>query len=119
MLSFPFLVPLPLLISSKLLFKLMGELFCAKVLQLCLTLCDPMDWSPPWGSPGKNTGVGWPCLPPGDLPDTWTEPMSLLSPTLAEGVFTTSTSGKSKSIDMGLLLTQEAADTEGTSKAVS
>ena len=31
--------------------------------QSCLTLCDPMDCSParllcPWGSPGKNTGVG-------------------------------------------------------------
>ena len=45
--------------------------------------------------------------------------MSLLSPTLADGVFTTSTSGKSKLIDMGLLLTQKAADTEGTSKPVS
>ena len=35
----------------------------AKLLQLCLTLCDPMDCSPPgfsihWDSPGKNTGVG-------------------------------------------------------------
>ena len=39
----------------------------AKSLQLCLTLCDPKDGSPPgspvpgilpWDSPGKNTGVG-------------------------------------------------------------
>ena len=35
----------------------------AKLLQLCLTLCDPIDWQPtrlphPWDSPGKNTGVG-------------------------------------------------------------
>ena len=35
----------------------------AKSLQLCLTLCDPTDRSPPdsphpWDSPGKNTGVG-------------------------------------------------------------
>ena len=34
----------------------------AKSLQLCLTLCDPRDSSPPesrpWDSPGKNTGVG-------------------------------------------------------------
>ena len=35
----------------------------AQSLQSCLTLCDPMDYSPlvsfcPWGSPGKNTGVG-------------------------------------------------------------
>ena len=31
--------------------------------QSCLTLCEPMDYSPPgfsvpWDSPGKNTGVG-------------------------------------------------------------
>ena len=34
----------------------------AKFLQSCLTLCDPVDGSPPgsrpWDSPGKNTGVG-------------------------------------------------------------
>ena len=33
-----------------------------KSLQLCPTLCDPIDSSPPgshpWDSPGKNTGVG-------------------------------------------------------------
>ena len=34
------------------------------VAQSCLTLCDPMDFSPPGssvhgGSPGKNTGVGY------------------------------------------------------------
>ena len=35
---------------------------CAKSLQLCLTLCDPMDCSLPgllpWDSLGKNTGAG-------------------------------------------------------------
>ena len=35
----------------------------AKSLQQCLTLCDPIDGSPPgsprpWDSPGKNAGVG-------------------------------------------------------------
>ena len=34
----------------------------AKTRQSCLTLCDPIDSSPPgsrpWDSPGKNTGVG-------------------------------------------------------------
>jgi len=35
----------------------------AKSFQSCLTLCDPIDGSPPgsprpWDSPGKNTGVG-------------------------------------------------------------
>ena len=45
---------------------------CAKSLQLCLTLCDSMDCSPPGSflygySPGKNTGVG--ChVPLQDLP---------------------------------------------------
>ena len=39
---------------------------CAKLLQSCLNLCDPMDSSPPGSSvhgdsPGKNTGVG--CMP--------------------------------------------------------
>ena len=33
--------------------------------QLCLTLCDPIDGSPPgshpWDSQGKNTGVGCRC----------------------------------------------------------
>ena len=28
-----------------------------KVAQSCLTLCNPMDYSP-WNSPGQNTGVG-------------------------------------------------------------
>ena len=36
---------------------------CAKLLQSCPTLCDPMDYTPPGSSvhgdsPGKNTGVG-------------------------------------------------------------
>ena len=35
---------------------------CVLVTPLCLTLCDPMDCSPPgsspWNSPGKNIGVG-------------------------------------------------------------
>ena len=40
---------------------------CAKTLQLCLTLCDAMDHSPPrllcpWDSPGKKTGVGYHAL---------------------------------------------------------
>ena len=38
----------------------------AKSLQLCLTLCDPVDGSPPgsrpWDSPGKSTGVDCHCI---------------------------------------------------------
>ena len=37
---------------------------------------------------------GWPCPPPGDLPNLGTEPMSLASPALAGGFFTTATPGK-------------------------
>ena len=31
----------------------------AKSLQSCPTLCEPIDSSPPWDSPGKNTAVGY------------------------------------------------------------
>ena len=47
---------------------------CAKSLQLCLTLCDPTDYSSPtrllcpWDSPGKNTGVGCHALVQGIFP---------------------------------------------------
>ena len=49
------------------------------VTQSCLTLCDPMDCSPPGSSvhgdsPAKNTEVG--CPPPGDLPNPEIEPRS-------------------------------------------
>ena len=56
----------------------------AKSLQSCLTLCDPMDSSSPWDSPGKNTGS-----PPGDLPHPGIESASLMSSVLAGGFFTT------------------------------
>ena len=41
----------------------MSTAAAAKSLQSCLTLCDPIDGSPPgppypWDSPGKSTGVG-------------------------------------------------------------
>ena len=40
-----------------------GSSVCvAKLLQLCPTLCDPMDCSLPWASPGKNTRVGYHAL---------------------------------------------------------
>ena len=52
------------------------------VAQLCLTLCDPVDCSPPGSSvhgilsPGKNTGVGCHSLLQG-IPDPGIEPRSL------------------------------------------
>ena len=63
----------------------------AKSLQLCLTLCDPMDCSPPGvhqaplsiGFSREEYWSGLSCPPPGDL-------TSLMSPALAGGFFTTS-----------------------------
>ena len=68
---------------------------CAKALQLCLTLCDPMGRSSPGSSvhedsPGKNAGSVLLCPPPGDLPRPGIKPKFLTSPALAGGFFTTS-----------------------------
>ena len=75
-------VPLPVF-SYCPLFPLL--LCCAKSLQLCLTLCDPMDCSPPSSSVhGFSRQEYWnrlPCPPPGDLPDPGIKPMPLTSPT--------------------------------------
>ena len=43
--------------------NLIELLMHTKLLKLCLTVCDPMDCSPPgsicpWDSPGKSTGLG-------------------------------------------------------------
>ena len=67
-------------------------LCCAKSLQLCLTLCDPRDCSPPGSSVHgilQEYWSGLPCPPPGDLPDPGIEPMSLVSPASAGGFFST------------------------------
>ena len=41
---------------------------------LCLTLCEPMDCSPPGDSPGKNTGVGCHALLQGFFPTQESNP---------------------------------------------
>ena len=43
------------------------------------------------GFPREEYWSGLPCPPPGDLPDSGTEPAYLMSPALADGFFTTST----------------------------
>ena len=67
----------------------------AKSLQLCLTLCDPIDCSPPscsvHGISRQEYWSGLPCPPPGDLPDPEIEPVTLTSPALVGRFFTTST----------------------------
>ena len=69
-------------------------MLCAMSLQLCLTLFDPMDHSPPGSSVHGLLRArildGSPCPPPGDLPDTGIEPMSLTSAALEGRFFTTS-----------------------------
>ena len=67
----------------------------AKSLQLCLTLCDPMDCGLPGSSvhgdsPGKNTGMDCHALLQGNLPNPGTEPVTLEVRDLAGGFFTAS-----------------------------
>ena len=51
-------------------------------------LCDRMD-PLSLGFPRLENWSGWPCPPPGDLSNSGIEPLSLKSPTLAGGLFTT------------------------------
>ena len=69
---------------------------CAKSFQLYPTLCNPMDYiahqaSLSMGFSRQEYWCGLPCPPPGDLPHPGIEPLSLVSPALAGGFFTTST----------------------------
>ena len=65
----------------------------AKSLQSCLTLCDPMDCSPPGFSVHADSlDEYWSGLPfpiPWDLPDTGVNPTTLTSPALADRFCTT------------------------------
>ena len=58
----------------------------AKSIQLCLTLCDPMDCSPPGSSvhgiPRKEYSSGLLFPPPGGLSDPGIEPLSPETPAL-------------------------------------
>ena len=67
----------------------------SEVAQSCLTLCDPMDCSPPSSSPVGFSKQGyWSGLPfpsPGDLPDSGIEPRS---PTLQPDALISAPPGK-------------------------
>ena len=67
---------------------------CAKLLQSCLILCDPMDCSPPGSSIHGILQARMLCPSPGDLPDPGIKPLSLKSPALAGGFFITNTTWK-------------------------
>ena len=66
----------------------------AKSLQLCQTLYDPLDYSPPGSSvhgfSRQEYWSGLPCPAPGGLPNLGIELTSLTSHALAGGFFTTS-----------------------------
>ena len=74
-------------------------LCCAKSLQSCPTLCDPMDCSPPgsavhWGFSRQEHWSGLTCPPPGHLPNSGklTPKLTpLVSPALADRFFSGST----------------------------
>ena len=67
----------------------------SRVTQSCLTLCDPMDWSPPGSSvhgiPQARVPRGLPFLSPEDLPDPGIKPRS---PALTGRFFATEPPGK-------------------------
>ena len=63
-------------------------------LQLCPTLCDPMNCSPSIGFSRQEYWSGLPHPPPGDLRNPGIKPMSLTFPALADRFFTTSASWK-------------------------
>ena len=79
----------------------------AKPLQSCLTLCDPMDCSPPrflcpWGFSRQEYWSEFPCPPPADLPNPGIEPEFLMFPTLAGRLFTTGATWKAHIFSPGL-----------------
>ena len=71
----------------------------SKLLQSCPTHCNPMDYTalqPPLSVEFSRQEY-WsrlPFPPPGDLPDLGIKPMSLVSPALAGGFFTSEPPGK-------------------------
>ena len=84
--------------SSVLGFCLFADSVYTKSLKLYPTLCDGVDCSPLGLSVHgilQARIVRLPCPPPGYLPKSGIEPMSLMSPALACGFFTTEPLGKS------------------------
>ena len=86
------------LVFTQCLFQSWDFPVCAKLLLSCLTLCDSMDCSLS-GSlsmifPRQKYWRGWSFPSPGDLPDWGIKPMSLVSPALARGFFTSQPLGK-------------------------
>ena len=75
-------------------------------MQLCLTLCDPMDYRPPGSRPrdfpAKNSGVGCPALLQGILLTHGSNLHLLTSLVLADGFFTSNTTWEALETDKEL-----------------
>ena len=66
-------------------------MYACELLQLSPNVCNPMDYIPSMGFSRQEYWSVLPCPSLGDLPDPGIEPASLMSPALASGFFTTST----------------------------
>ena len=72
--------------------KSLNDCFCAKLLPVCLTLCDLMACQAPLskGFSREEYRSGLLCPPPGDLPNLGMESRSFMSICIGRQVFTTS-----------------------------
>ena len=81
---------------------------CAKSLQLCSTLCDPMTVACQaplsTGFSRKEYWSGLPCSPPGDLLNPGIEPTSRMSPALAGKFFTPSATWEAPQHKTGIFI---------------
>ena len=81
---------------------------CAKSLQSCPALCDPMGCNPlnpsVHGILQARYWNGFLCPHPGDLPDPGMEPTLLTSPARAGGFFTTSATWEVLWISLGAII---------------
>ena len=82
----------------------------AKLLQWCPTLCDPVNCCLP-GSSRQEYWNGLPYPPPEDLSNPGIKPMSLTSPALSGGFFTSSATWETPGYS---LEGREESDTTGT-----
>ena len=82
-------------------------LCCAKLLQSCLTLYNPMDCSPPdssvMGFSRQEYWSGVPFPSSGDLSNPGVKSTSLMSPALAGRFFTTSTTWEAQNLFLDIL----------------
>ena len=93
------------------------HVLCAKSLQSCLTLCNPMDRSPPDSSVHgilQARILEWGAMPfSGDLPNPGMEPRSLMSPSLAGGFFITAATWEALKTYRPSLINKKEARKEG------